>query len=446
MVRRSTHRPGKATLQLPNYEILEVIGAGGMATVYKAVQKSLNRVVAIKELKPTPGVESTAVKRFEREAITSSAMSHENVVSIYDYFEIEGRRYLVMEYVGGTDLATIMHECGALPVAIASMIVLQVLRALEYIHASSLVHRDIKPGNIMVAHNGIVKLMDFGVVLTPDWETLTMPGTFVGTPRYMSPEQIKGSVVDFRSDLFSVGIIFYEMVTGKQLFDAPDKTQVFQSITRAAIKNPTRLRAGLPRIVSRSIRRCLKREARKRFETTQEMRRILEQFLGNHNMLTMRQQLVHFMREHSLLSERDTDVGFEPPQVHARQRLANFFLDNLVGAERYGLASAMLWGALAAVLLSLVIWWQDRMPASATMHKQAAGLKVVATPWAKVYVDGKFREVTPFEQAVAVGEGYHKVVLKHDEYGSRTYELLFRRGEVTTLAIDFRGFAGANGP
>lgn len=429
--------------ELPHYDILEVIGKGGMATVYRAVQKSLNRVVAIKELKESLKSESTPVKRFEREAITASAMSHENIVSIYDFFEQESNKYLVMEYVGGTDLATVMGRCKKLPVEIATMIVLQVVRALEYIHATGLVHRDIKPGNIMITHGGVVKLMDFGVVLTPDWETLTVPGTFVGTPRYMSPEQIKGAVVDFRSDLFSVGIIFYELVTGKQLFDATDKTEIFYKITRAVIRNPARLRAGLPWIVSRAIRKALKRDARRRFATTQEMRRMLENFLGNQQLLTMRQRLVEFLTEQQLFPSRAETVTTRSLR---RRRFGDFFLQWLVGPERYGFVRSMMICAALSLWAALLVWWQNPTVASEKQADKFAGLKVVATPWAKVYVDGRLREVTPYDRPIALVEGYHKVILKHPEFGSRTYELPMHKGEVVTLAIDFRGFSEKGNP
>lgn len=445
MANPRSDRPDKSNRgtipQIPNYEILEVIGKGGMATVYRAVQKSLSRVVAIKELKEALQAESTPVKRFEREAITASAMSHENIVSIYDFFEQEDNRYLVMEYVGGTDLATVMNRCKRLPVDIATMIILQVVRALEYIHATGLVHRDIKPGNIMITHGGVVKLMDFGVVLTPDWETLTMPGTFVGTPRYMSPEQIKGAVVDFRSDLFSIGIIFYELVTGKQLFDATDKTEIFYRITRAAIKRPGRIRAGLPWSISRAIRRCLKRDARRRYPTTHELRRILENFLGNQNLLTMRQRLVDFLTEQKLLNVKTPDLVNTQRTRMNQRRFTDFFLNKLAGGERYGITRSFLSCSLAAFIAAFFVWWQNPVNADANAMEKLAGLKVVATPWAKVFVDGNLRDVTPFERPIRLQAGYHKIILKHPDYGSRTYELPMRSGEVITLAIDFRGFA-----
>jgi serine/threonine-protein kinase len=439
----ATNRPEKISRvmpQLPNYEILEVIGKGGMATVYRAVQKTLSRVVAIKELKESLQSESTPIKRFEREAITASAMSHENIVSIYDFFEQDDNRYLVMEYVGGTDLATVMSRCKSLPIDIATMIVLQVVRALEYIHATGLVHRDIKPGNIMITHGGVVKLMDFGVVLTPDWETLTMPGTFVGTPRYMSPEQIKGAVVDFRSDLFSIGIIFYELVTGRQLFDANDKTEIFYKITRAVIRRPVRTRAGLPWEISRAIRRCLRRDPRKRYPTTQELRRALENFLGNQSLLTMRQRLVDFLSEEKILTSKTPDMVTGQHRVARQRPKGDFFLSWLVGAERYGFVRSMILCNLLALLTGFFLWWQNPDVLVEQDLEKMAGLKVVATPWAMVYVDGKLRDVTPFDRPIALHEGYHRIVLKHPKFGDRTYELPMRKGELITLPIAFDSF------
>jgi serine/threonine-protein kinase len=345
-----------------------------------------------------------------------------------------------MEYVGGTDLATVMSRCKSLPIDIATMIVLQVVRALEYIHATGLVHRDIKPGNIMITHGGVVKLMDFGVVLTPDWETLTMPGTFVGTPRYMSPEQIKGAVVDFRSDLFSIGIIFYELVTGRQLFDANDKTEIFYKITRAVIRRPVRTRAGLPWEISRAIRRCLRRDPRKRYPTTQELRRALENFLGNQSLLTMRQRLVDFLSEEKILTSKTPDMVTGQHRVARQRPKGDFFLSWLVGAERYGFVRSMILCNLLALLTGFFLWWQNPDVLVEQDLEKMAGLKVVATPWAMVYVDGKLRDVTPFDRPIALHEGYHRIVLKHPKFGDRTYELPMRKGELITLPIAFDSF------
>ena len=163
------------------YRILDKIGAGGMATIYKAIQKSLGRPVAIKELKRTYHADPQLVQRFEREAKMSASFQHENIVHIYDYWKKPGC-CIVMEYVDGTDLADIIEITGFLPVDVGVMIALQVCSALDYAHMRGLIHRDIKPSNIMIKRNGEVKLMDFGIAHTKKMQTLTQPGTFLGTP------------------------------------------------------------------------------------------------------------------------------------------------------------------------------------------------------------------------------------------------------------------------
>ncbi len=435
----------KKPRRLHNYDIIDIVGQGGMATVYKAMQKTLHRIVAIKELHAAIQAEGVPKKRFEREAVAVASMSHENIVGIYDFFEHDDNRYLVMEYVGGVSLEEIMQKCRVLPIDIVVMIMLQVVRALEYTHAMGLVHRDIKPSNIMVTHDGVVKLMDFGVVHTTHWENLTVPGTFIGTPRYMSPEQIKGNTVDFRSDLFSTGIIFYELITGMTLFDGSDKTEILQKIIRRSIRRPSRVRPGLPGVIQRAIMRCLRRDPRKRYPTTQQLRRLLEQFLGNQNLLTMRQRISLFLKEKRCVRVDDTELLPAMGPELAKPLFTAHFMSWWVGPERFGFWRSMLAATAVSVLAAFCLWWQVPTVASGDNAKAVGGLKVVATPWARVYVNGRLREVTPFEQPIAIHAGYNRVILEHPSLGRRGYEVALRQGELVTLAIDFRGFAKSQG-
>ncbi|HSI06635.1 MAG TPA: serine/threonine-protein kinase, partial [Myxococcota bacterium] len=191
------------------YSVISEIGSGGMAVVYKAEQPALNRLVAIKELRKELATDLSLVTRFEREAKSVAALAHQNIVHIYDFLSRANSMYIVMEFVEGIDVYDLIGRVGRLPPEIASIIALQAARALEYAHYRGVVHRDFKPSNLMITKQGEVKLMDFGIARDIANDDLTRPGTAIGTPAYMSPEQIMGERVDFRSDVFSFGIVLY---------------------------------------------------------------------------------------------------------------------------------------------------------------------------------------------------------------------------------------------
>lgn len=256
------------------YEIISEIGSGGMATIYKAVQKTLDRPVALKELKKVYHNDDQIVMRFEREAKMSASFQHENIVHIYDYWN-KPVYCIVMEYVDGTDLAEIIEKTGSLPVDVGIMIAIQVCGALDYAHMRGLIHRDIKPSNIMIKRNGEVKLMDFGIAHTKKLTTLTQPGTFLGTPAYMSPEQILGQALDVQSDIFSFGIVLYEMFTGVKPFTDEETRSVTAKIIKDRCLSPRYLNNRIPRRLQRIIKKCLKKKASKRYATVLELTRAL---------------------------------------------------------------------------------------------------------------------------------------------------------------------------
>jgi serine/threonine protein kinase len=256
------------------YQILGELGTGGMATIYKAIQKSLDRPVAIKELKKTYQVDPQIVQRFEREAQMSASFQHENIVHIYDYWKRPGY-CIVMEFVDGTDLANIIEKTGPLPMDVGIMIALQVCSALDYAHMRGLIHRDIKPSNIMIKRNGEVKLMDFGIAHTKRLQTLTQPGTFLGTPAYMSPEQILGASLDVQSDMFSLGIVLYEMFTGVKPFEDEETRSVSTKILKDRFRAPRSINRRIPRRLQRVIKKSLRKKAHWRYDSILDLGRAL---------------------------------------------------------------------------------------------------------------------------------------------------------------------------
>ncbi len=282
------------------YEIIEEIGIGGMATVYKAIQKSLDRPVAIKELKKAYRADEQIVQRFERESKVAASLRHENVVHIYDYCK-KPAYYLVMEYVDGTTLADVIEKTGALPIDVGIMIAIQVCNALDYAHMHGLIHRDIKPSNIMIKRNGEVKLMDFGIAQIRNLENLTMPGTVIGTPAYMSPEQILGQQLDVRSDLFSFGIVLYEMFTGKKPFSDDENQPVGTNILKSAFLPPRRLNKKIPRSLQGVIRKCLRKKQRRRYGSMLQVEKALGKRLrGKTTKAISRHRIANYLASRNL--------------------------------------------------------------------------------------------------------------------------------------------------
>ena len=208
------------------YRIQRIIGLGGMAVVFEAEDLLMHRTVAVKMLKEGVGDDATSVKRFINESKAVSMLSHPNIVSIYDVSVREDLKYIVMEHIRGITLKNYMSRKGKLPVREAVSFTEQILRALDHAHSKGIIHRDIKPQNIMLLKNGMIKVADFGIAKLPSAETVTVTDKAIGTVYYISPEQASGKPIDPRSDLYSVGVMLYEMVTGTLPFSADSPVSV----------------------------------------------------------------------------------------------------------------------------------------------------------------------------------------------------------------------------
>ncbi len=256
------------------YQILERIGRGAMATVYKAYDPGINRTLALKFLHPDLCTEAQYRDRFVQEAKAAGALSHPNIVTVFDVGEIEGRPYIAMELIDGVPLSEIVRPGAGLPTREVAEIGAQLGRALDYAHTKGVVHRDIKPSNIVRLKGGnTIKVTDFGIARIDGSQHTqqTRVGTVLGTPQYMSPEQAMGDKVDGRSDLFSVGVVLYQLLTGHAPFEA---TSLVTLAHRIAKQEPTpidKVRDDVPPALHRVIGRCLKKQPEKRFQTGAEL-------------------------------------------------------------------------------------------------------------------------------------------------------------------------------
>ncbi len=264
------------------YEVSGVIGCGGMGVILKALEPSLNRYVALKILWPHLAVHGAARQRFAREARAAAAVVHEHVVPIYAVDEFQGIPYIVMQYVPGRSLQERISRDGALSIEQVLRIGRQIATALEAAHAQGLVHRDVKPGNILL-ENGIERVLvtDFGLARAADDASLTHSGMVAGTPQFMSPEQVRGDVIDHRSDLFSLGSVLYTMCAGHPPFRAET---VLGSLTRICneIARPLReINASVPEWLDTFIARLMSKDSIRRFQSASEVVRILEEELAH---------------------------------------------------------------------------------------------------------------------------------------------------------------------
>ena len=259
------------------YEILEILGEGGMAFVYKARDTQLERFVAIKTLKPNYVNQETFVDRFKREAKTAANLNHPNIVQIFDW-GIEGEPYFVMEYIEGNTLTSIIAKNRTISLSDILFIGAQVSSGLHAAHQKGLVHRDIKPGNIMITPDGKVKVTDFGIVSLQNEESdITKTGSILGTASYISPEQAQGKSVSIESDLYSLGTVLYELITGKAPFsgDSPISTAT-KHLTEKPEK-PSLFRRDLPKGVESAILKLLEKATYDRFKSAEDLRAILLQ-------------------------------------------------------------------------------------------------------------------------------------------------------------------------
>ena len=264
------------------YEAVGLIGRGGMGVVFKAVDRSLNRFVAIKVLSPALAHTATARQRFAREARAMAALSHEHIVPIYAVDEHQGLPYFAMEYVpGGTLQARLLHQ-GPLEAVAAVRIAMQTAQALAAAHDSGLVHRDIKPANILL-DRGVerVRVADFGLARTAAEAGETATGGLVGTPEYMSPEQIRGESCDGRSDLFSLGSVLYAMCTGREPFRAESIYGVLQRVVHDAPRPIRALNPTTPQWLEELTARLMAKERDERFATAAEVATLLEHELAH---------------------------------------------------------------------------------------------------------------------------------------------------------------------
>ena len=273
-----TLEPGMLLAQ--RYQIVQILGQGGMGAVYKATDVELNRTVAVKVIRPDLARDKAIVDRFKQELLLAHQVTHRNVIRIYDLSEADGMKFITMEYVEGENLLSLIHEKKKFSPSEAVEIMQQVCRALEAAHIVGVIHRDLKPQNIMRDKTGRIVVMDFGLARTLEGDGMTQSGALVGTMEYMSPEQALGKPLDQRSDIFALGLIFYEMLTGQMPFKADSTIASLIRRTQERVSPVSDHDNTIPRSVSNIVTKCLERDVDLRYKTAAELLTDLETWQG----------------------------------------------------------------------------------------------------------------------------------------------------------------------
>jgi len=361
---------GLSGQRLGNYILSEKLGGGGMATIYKGHHAFLDRPVAIKELKSRFRRDSEVQDRFQREARAAANLPHRNIVQVYDFWRDREHRYLVMELVEGLDGAAILRQVGALPPYVTLALVGQVCGGLAFAHARGIIHRDLKPSNLLIAKEGVAKVGDFGVAHLVDTPGLTQPGQTLGTLAYMSPEQIRGERLTPASDVFSLGIVLYELLTGQRPFADDDAESVTAKIIADRPEPPRRVKQGIPRAAQRIVLKCLRKRPERRFRSCTALERAIARVLGGTPA-----DWEGLLRRYLEFLPAEGEV---PPGLGCRIRIPGHLSRRLRRLTlTAGLIGAAVWGGVAltgpnSALSPALKWAQTLLPSLPTWNAPAS--------------------------------------------------------------------------
>lgn len=328
------------------YEILEKIGNGGMATVYKAKCHVLNRFVAVKVLKEEFTTDEEFIRRFNIEAQSAAGLTHPNIVSVYDVGHEDNIYYIVMELIQGKTLKEIINEDGVLPWKWSVNIAIQVASALEMAHKNNIVHRDIKPHNIIITEDGIAKVTDFGIAKAVSNSTITAFGTTIGSVHYFSPEHARGGYTDAKSDIYSLGVVMYEMLTGRVPFDADTPVSIALKHMQEKPIEPIKLNPSIPLAVNKIIMKAMEKEPSLRYQNATEMLKDLSMALKDPEG-----EFVKSNAEKLQYTQRVPVLG-EEPKVETKKevkkgKLAKYFDENPTAKK--------VWLTIIVILLVILI-------------------------------------------------------------------------------------------
>jgi len=333
------------------YEIIEELGKGGMGFVYKVLDTKIQEEVALKVLKPEVAAHKETITRFSNELKYARRITHKNVCRMHDINEAQDTLFITMEYVEGETLKSVINRTRKIKLGNVLNVALQVTDGLAEAHSLGIVHRDLKPQNIMIDKQGNAKVMDFGIARSEEGKGMTVDGMVIGTPEYMSPEQVEGKKADKRSDIYSMGVILYEMVTGKVPFSGETAFSVALKQKSEQPKDPQKLNPGLPKEMVRLILRCMEKDRNRRYQSTEEL-------------------MAALMSVEETLPEKERVVSKIMPRIPA------------VGVKKLTLKKLLIpAAALLVVIAAGIIAWRQLMPPQTALPLDPGRPRVAVVPF-----------------------------------------------------------------
>jgi len=472
--------------KIANYEIIEEINRGATTVVYKARQASLDRIILLKVLNENLSNEKDIVARFQREAKACARIKHENIVDVFDYGFDNGCHYIAMEYVEGVDLEQLLKKADVVPLEIIAFIFIEVLKGLAFGHSKGILHRDIKPANILLSYQGKVKITDFGLAIISDSKAVTIQNTILGTPGYMSPEQINGDKLDGRTDIFSLGVTLYEMLTNKQAFAGETFSESINNILNKEPAKIEKLRPGLPPELVSIVKKMIRKKPARRFENCEAVLSELYLFAKNNQLALTKSSLKNYVKDQKRYSSTIIEHGTVrlPNKIFKVLKSAaiiifltllfvviyrsiDYFLsqkNQLVDSSNHSADSLSIFerdnpepietevdSTIPLVNIDsnadsqknkIIIQENIVKPLNHLTQKKEGILIVKCAPWAKIFVDGKFQK-TLFEAdslKIKTTPGSHKITFINSEfapYDTGQVVAQVKTGKITNLQIPY---------
>jgi serine/threonine protein kinase len=412
-----------------NFAIERELGAGGMGVVLLGRHQSLDRPAVLKRLRPELSSSEELVERFAREARAAAAIHHQNVVAVYDWIAWRGEHYIAQEYVDGVDLRAALAQAQRFPWRIAALVTLELARGLEAIHARGMVHRDLKPANVLIGRNGDVKIADFGIAIDATSDGLTRPGTTIGSPPYIAPEQLLGERVDARGDLFGLGIVLYELLCGVPPYRAPaegETESLLSRVQRERYEPVRRAASDAPRWLVRLVKSLVRAKPRSRPASAQRVRRLLESRLRAYPS-EARLEVASWLWEEGVFKPREGDTVVLSSELPARWRA------RLGRGLAYAAALVCALGIGSFVAVGVPGLQELAARAHAVTAPAEAQLQLSLDQPLALSLDGGAPAQVQPEERRALAPGRHHLVLEWPSGARRELELELAPGELRRI-------------